>query len=370
MKPSRKIQNPIHSLLCSLIVAGSVLAAPATFAYNRIDAIQALESVRTNWQGAEIDVWINNLKDNPDPGVLIGDSVRFSVESPVPSYFLVTLVDAKGETTLILGDSATQRMDFPPQGSEDLLEQAPPLGAQNVFVFASEKEFRLQELGVTTDERIVTLPKNLDSIQRMTAILNQHGDSVTLAMAPRYTYFVDDPTIVIGTRGLRKTMQKQMQEVREPTSTVVTTAQSQPKPQPTVVVQEPVQEVAMVDATSANASSALSLDIKFEFNSAILGDEGIAQLDVVGSELVTLLESDLLPVISLQGHTDDIGEADYNMSLSDQRAKTARAYLIDTFGLPAKNISADGMGESTPMVQNKDRNSRAINRRVELRVMR
>jgi len=366
MKPSRKIHNSIHSLLCGLIVAGSVLVAPATFAYNRIDAIQALESVRTNWQGTDIDVWINNLKDNPDPGVLIGDSVRFSVESPLPSYFLVTLVDSKGETTLIVGDEATQRLDFPPKDSADLLEQAPPLGAQNVFVFASEKEFKLEELGVTPDESIVTLPKNLESIQKMAALLNQHGDSVTLAMAPRYTYFVDDPAIDIGTRGLRKVMQKKMEEVRKPTSAVVTTA----KPKPTVVVQEPVQEVAMVDTTSATSSSALSLDIKFQFNSAVLGDEGIAQLDVVGSELVTLLESDLLPVISLQGHTDDVGEADYNLALSDKRAKSARKYLIETFGLPAKNISADGMGESTPMVQNKDRNSRAINRRVELRVMR
>ena len=123
----------------------------------------------------------------------------------------------------------------------------------------------------------------------------------------------------------------------------------------------------LADSTS---SSALSLDIKFQINSAVLGEEGIAQLDVVGSELVSLLESDSLPVISLQGHTDDTGEADYNMSLSDKRAKAARAYLIDTYGLPAGNISADGKGESTPMVENTDRNSRAINRRVELRVMR
>ena len=96
----------------------------------------------------------------------------------------------------------------------------------------------------------------------------------------------------------------------------------------------------------------------------------MAQLDALGSVLVSLLEADSLPKISLEGHTDDLGAAEYNMSLSDKRAKSARNYLIDSYGLPASKIEAYGMGEGSPMVKNADKVSRAQNRRVELRVLR
>ena len=151
-------------------------------AYNRLDAIQTLQSIQTNSQGVGLNVWINNLKGDPDPGVLIGDSVRFSVESGAPRYYLFTLVDSKGETTLIAGDAATRRLDFPASGSDDILEQGPPVGDQNIFVFASDIAFNLQELGVSADEPVVTLPKNIASIEKMASLLNRHGNTGVLSL--------------------------------------------------------------------------------------------------------------------------------------------------------------------------------------------
>jgi len=101
-----------------------------------------------------------------------------------------------------------------------------------------------------------------------------------------------------------------------------------------------------------------------------LSEDGITQLDALGSALIELLETNNLPRISLEGHTDDTGPAEYNMGLSDNRAKSARAYLINSYGLPDSTIEAYGMGESSPTVKNVDRVSRAQNRRVELRVLR
>ena len=128
-----------------------------------------------------------------------------------------------------------------------------------------------------------------------------------------------------------------------------------------------VSSVSTPDVSSTTDISALSLDIKFRYNSAELEGAGIAQLEVLGSALVNYLEAGDLPVISLEGHTDDSGPEDYNMDLSNRRANATRAFLVDNFGLPASSIEAYGMGEERPIAPNTDAASRAINRRVELR---
>jgi len=376
-----KTRRCVQIFHCCLLFVCSLSAAFSANAYNRLDAIQALQQVQTNWPGAELSVWINDLKGDSDPGVLVGQSVRFSMESAAASYFLLTLVDSKGETTLIAGDTAAQRLDFPDRGSEEVLEQGPPVGSQTVFVFASDSQFRLEELGVTADEPIVTLPKGIASIERMVSVLSRHSNSKALAMAPRYTYFVDDPNNQISTRGIKKAMRKQMVEmepVEKPKKDPVVVASKEIEPKEPVKVEpvaaaEPVTQddpLPISSPPTGIASSALSLDIKFQYNSAELGESGMAQLDALGSVLLSLLEADTLPKISLEGHTDDTGSADYNMGLSDNRAKSARAYLIDSYGLPGDSIDAYGMGESSPMVKNVDKASRAKNRRVELRVLR
>ena len=180
-----------------------------------------------------------------------------------------------------------------------------------------------------------------------------------------------------NTRGLRPTrrtagsggmVQPKDPDVQKPAVTME-------KPAETVASAE--EEPAAVEPVMASPNppqqnppqQELSLDIKFQYNSAELGPEGVAQLDSLGDILLSLLEAQNLPKISLEGHTDDTGSAEYNLDLSDRRAKSARRYLLDTFGLPASNIEAYGMGESSPMVANVDKETRALNRRVELRVL-
>ena len=71
----------------------------------------------------------------------------------------------------------------------------------------------------------------------------------------------------------------------------------------------------------------------------------------------------------LEGHTDDSGEADYNLNLSEDRANSARAYLLERFELPKESVQATGLGEKTPKTPNTDNTARQINRRVELKVI-
>jgi outer membrane protein OmpA-like peptidoglycan-associated protein len=68
------------------------------------------------------------------------------------------------------------------------------------------------------------------------------------------------------------------------------------------------------------------------------------------------------------GHTDDVGTAEYNQSLSERRAKSVRDYLVKA-GIPAEIIESKGFGKSSPRVAAKTRDARQKNRRVEIGVV-
>jgi len=69
----------------------------------------------------------------------------------------------------------------------------------------------------------------------------------------------------------------------------------------------------------------------------------------------------------IEGHTDSVGRAEYNMGLSDRRANAVRDALIER-GLNPANLTAKGYGEEQPIEDNKTRKGRAVNRRVELKL--
>jgi outer membrane protein OmpA-like peptidoglycan-associated protein len=68
------------------------------------------------------------------------------------------------------------------------------------------------------------------------------------------------------------------------------------------------------------------------------------------------------------GHTDDVGTADYNLQLSDRRAKSVRDYLVKA-GIPEEIIESKGFGKTSPRVPAKTRDARQKNRRVEIGVV-
>ena len=107
----------------------------------------------------------------------------------------------------------------------------------------------------------------------------------------------------------------------------------------------------------------MRLPIFFEFNSATLRPDGRELLDKVGAALA----SDELATFrfSVEGHTDSVGSASYNTSLSSQRAEAVRSYLLAK-GVPADRLDVVGRGESAPVADNETDSGRRRNRRVEL----
>jgi outer membrane protein OmpA-like peptidoglycan-associated protein len=72
--------------------------------------------------------------------------------------------------------------------------------------------------------------------------------------------------------------------------------------------------------------------------------------------------------LSIEGHTDSVGDANYNRQLSIQRANSVANYLQGT-GVMANRLQTIGMGEGQPISSNDNTQGRQENRRVELRVI-
>jgi outer membrane protein OmpA-like peptidoglycan-associated protein len=105
----------------------------------------------------------------------------------------------------------------------------------------------------------------------------------------------------------------------------------------------------------------LPLNVLFEFDSADLQDEALAQL---GTVVQTLKQRPSLQA-DVVGHTDSQGTEAYNLALSQRRAQAVSDHLI-TSGVVASRISTAWRGESEPAFPNSTAEFRILNRRVEV----
>jgi OmpA-OmpF porin, OOP family len=74
-------------------------------------------------------------------------------------------------------------------------------------------------------------------------------------------------------------------------------------------------------------------------------------------------------IITVEGGTDSVGPADYNYGLSERRANSVIQYLGSKYNIPAHKIYLIGLGKDKPIEDNKTREGRAANRRVNIRLM-
>jgi outer membrane protein OmpA-like peptidoglycan-associated protein len=69
--------------------------------------------------------------------------------------------------------------------------------------------------------------------------------------------------------------------------------------------------------------------------------------------------------LEVEGHTDNVGQDDYNQQLSEKRGEAVRAYLVGQ-GMAQSSVSSKGLGESQPVASNETAAGRQQNRRVEI----
>ncbi len=99
----------------------------------------------------------------------------------------------------------------------------------------------------------------------------------------------------------------------------------------------------------------------FETNKAVIKKESFGILDDVAK---VLRDNAFIKKLRVEGHTDSTGDAKKNMVLSQKRAEAVREYLIGQ-GVAADRLVAEGFGPTRPIADNKTKEGKAQNRRVE-----
>jgi outer membrane protein OmpA-like peptidoglycan-associated protein len=104
-------------------------------------------------------------------------------------------------------------------------------------------------------------------------------------------------------------------------------------------------------------------NLNFDFNKATIRESSFSSLDKLAQTLIDAKNWKL----DIAGHTDDKGSDEYNLKLSQNRANAVKDYLVKK-GVNAETITAQGFGESKPIVPNDNDANRERNRRVEFKI--
>lgn len=102
-------------------------------------------------------------------------------------------------------------------------------------------------------------------------------------------------------------------------------------------------------------------DVLFETGKADIKPGARRTLD----QMIRALRADRSATLAIEGHTDSVGKRSYNLTLSQRRANTVRAYLVGR-GIAANRILTRGLGPDYPVASNRTEAGRQQNRRVEM----
>ena len=105
--------------------------------------------------------------------------------------------------------------------------------------------------------------------------------------------------------------------------------------------------------------------LAFDSNSFEINDESRPSLEKVAEAL----NADPYARAVIEGHTDDRGDAAFNLELSRKRADAVMMYLVEEFNIDPSQLSAIGYGEERPAADNETETNRQKNRRVEVVVI-
>ena len=121
-----------------------------------------------------------------------------------------------------------------------------------------------------------------------------------------------------------------------------------------------------LDSIDYKIGNTITLDnIEFEFDKATLLPRSKMELN----KLVDIMTDYPHLGILIGGHTDNVGSDNYNLNLSEERAKSVVNYLVER-NVEPERLKYEGYGSSMPIATNETDEGRAINRRVTFTVIR
>lgn len=125
-------------------------------------------------------------------------------------------------------------------------------------------------------------------------------------------------------------------------------------------VADPSKKASSTVHLTAPEKVEVALSVQFDTAKDVVKPEYDAELQNVAK----FLKDYPTTQAEIEGHTDNVGNADYNRALSQRRADAVRKALVDRFGADASRLTAKGYGPDRPIADNKTAEGRAKNRRV------
>ena len=131
----------------------------------------------------------------------------------------------------------------------------------------------------------------------------------------------------------------------------------------TLVLKELMKQDVTASAMfeTLNRDGHIALYINFDTGKSIIRTESKSIIE----QIVQMMKANPDLKLSVEGHTDNVGTPGSNKTLSEERAKSVVAAIVDQ-GISAERLSPSGYGQDRPVGDNNTEEGRAKNRRVEL----
>ncbi|MBR9978062.1 MAG: OmpA family protein [Bacteroidetes bacterium] len=268
--------------------------------------------------------WIDGVKvgggmdDNENALEALYEATSFKYRQNAQRIFIL-ITDAMFHQK---GDKGYGRTEFTTETMTEFLL------TQNVKLFAITPP-QIEEYKDMTD---ATRGKRFNIIEDFSSILDEFSESLTSLYAVRYR---------IAERVPPETMQLQIRNALDQ-----------------VVLEE---EVTVLDVDKKFVLD----NILFDFNRATFDMSYTDEL----SSMLEMLHTYENMHVEIRGHTDFIGSDEYNVALSDARARAVKKFLVDR-GISEGRITTRGMGKSLPIAPNDTELGRRLNRRTEVIITR
>jgi len=178
---------------------------------------------------------------------------------------------------------------------------------------------------------------------------------------------------IVGAGCAKKKVAAQAAPPPAPPAPVVQQQQPAPRPTPTATAtpapapaQQPVSRTPDAQ-TRARIDTLLGRieDAYFDYDQHSLRPDAITALQADSSELRDILKDYPDYKLTIEGHCDERGSAEYNMALGQQRADSAKSYLVQV-GIPSAQLSTVSYGKEKPACDAHDETCWQKNRRVHI----
>lgn len=104
--------------------------------------------------------------------------------------------------------------------------------------------------------------------------------------------------------------------------------------------------------------------IQFANDSSVVKTESYKRI----AKLAAYMDKNPTSTVLISGHASDVGKADYNMALSDKRAKAVAKILVEKYNIDQARVEAKGFGISQPVIEGNSAEANKANRRIEAHV--